>query len=361
MEVRCASCNKLFRVSDDKITGSGIKFACTGCKNAVKITREEFEKYSLSRASLQNAVSSAAAAAAAPGIPNKQTVASSAAATLGRPAPAAARPASLTEPGNGGAAMAASAVQNRPAPGLKAEPKAPLQPKPAPAVSPVRPPVSPSSSAPAPAIPPREEALAAEVIVNDFSAAASGPSLFNNKVVILIVAALVIGAMAFGIKSYFGKASQQAAETVRTITSPDGLQVQNAAGTIDQNNQDLIITGVVENTTDKPRPGWYIVVDVYDAQNAVLTKGRLLNGKQLYARRDFEVLARRGANIQDLTMKSLEQGTTIPAKGSVNFEIRLMEPPVGIASFNVTLQPFDPVQLFKEIAEEQKSSILPSQ
>jgi predicted Zn finger-like uncharacterized protein len=45
MEVRCGSCNKVFRVSEDKITGSGIKFACSKCGNPVTITREESEQY----------------------------------------------------------------------------------------------------------------------------------------------------------------------------------------------------------------------------------------------------------------------------------------------------------------------------
>src|SRR5512147_1766333 len=49
MEVRCGKCNKLFRVSDDKITGRGIKFSCTRCGEYVKITRAEFESYSLAQ------------------------------------------------------------------------------------------------------------------------------------------------------------------------------------------------------------------------------------------------------------------------------------------------------------------------
>jgi hypothetical protein len=49
MEVRCGNCNKLFRVADEKITGKGIKFACTRCGSSVKITREDFENYTLSQ------------------------------------------------------------------------------------------------------------------------------------------------------------------------------------------------------------------------------------------------------------------------------------------------------------------------
>ena len=109
-----------------------------------------------------------------------------------------------------------------------------------------------------------------------------------------------------------------------------------------------------KNITDKPRPAWYIVAEVFDAQNTVLVRAKMLSGKQLYTRRDYEILVKRGQNIQDLKKKMQEQGVIIPPKSMVNFEIRIMEPPVGIASFNATLQPFDPVQLFKEIAQDQK-------
>ena len=52
MEIRCGSCNKLFRVSDDKVTGKGIKFACTRCNEYVRITREDFENYTLSQSTV---------------------------------------------------------------------------------------------------------------------------------------------------------------------------------------------------------------------------------------------------------------------------------------------------------------------
>jgi hypothetical protein len=69
----------------------------------------------------------------------------------------------------------------------------------------------------------------------------------------------------------------------------------------------------------------------------------------------MEILSKRGANIEELKMKQLqEQGVIIPAHGSVTFEIRVLEPPVGVANFNANLQPFDPVKLHKEMSEEQK-------
>ncbi len=177
----------------------------------------------------------------------------------------------------------------------------------------------------------------------------------GKKLLLIITVLLVIVlAAAFGVRWYIGRASEQVSEAVKTATSPEGLVIQNASGAIDPGSKDLVITGVIENTTDKPRPAWYVVAEVYDAQNTVLFRAKMLSGKQIYTRRDYDVLIKRGQNIQQLKMRMQEPGTIIPPKSTVNFEIRIMEPPVGIASFNATLQPFDPVQLFKEIVEDQK-------
>ncbi len=192
--------------------------------------------------------------------------------------------------------------------------------------------------------------------LSSLPAAAPAASSGTGKKLAVIIAVLVviIGAAVFGAKWYLGQASQRVSDAVKAVTSPEGLLITSAAGAIDPANQDLVITGAIENTTDKPRPAWYVVAEVYDAQNTVLIRAKMLSGKQIYARRDYEILTKRGYNIQDLKMKMQEPGTIIPPKSTVNFEIRIMEPPVGVASFNATLQPFDPVQLFKEILEDQK-------
>jgi predicted Zn finger-like uncharacterized protein len=52
MEVQCGACNKLFRVSDDKITGRGIKFPCTRCGEYVRITQEDLQNYTMSRSTV---------------------------------------------------------------------------------------------------------------------------------------------------------------------------------------------------------------------------------------------------------------------------------------------------------------------
>ena len=192
--------------------------------------------------------------------------------------------------------------------------------------------------------------------LSSLPAAAPAASSGTGKklpVIIAVLLVIIIGA-AFGAKWYFGRTSQQVSDAVKAVTSPEGLQITSATGAIDPANQDLVITGVIENTTDKPRPAWYVVADVYDAQNTVLVRAKMLSGKQIDTRRDYEILTKRGHNIQDLKMKMQEPGIIIQPKSTVNFEIRIMEPPVGIASFNATLQPFDPVQLFKEIVEDQK-------
>jgi hypothetical protein len=150
-------------------------------------------------------------------------------------------------------------------------------------------------------------------------------------------------------------AEETASTYFKDMASTEGLQLtNNLSGFIDTNG-DLVITGVVENTSDKEKPVWYLVADVFDAQGKVLVQAKSLNGKQLYTSRDYDILAKRGVNVQELQTKNLqERGVPIPPKGVVNFEIRIMEPPVGIATFNATLQKFDPLQMMKEAVEAAK-------
>ncbi len=156
----------------------------------------------------------------------------------------------------------------------------------------------------------------------------------------------------FAVRAYFGEKPRETAKPA--LTTAEGLLITNPSGVIDPVTQDLVITGTITNSTDKPRPAWLVVAEVYDAQNTVLIKAKLLNGKQLYTKRDLNILLKRGQNIEDIKRKMQEQGTMLPPRGAANFELRIMEPPANIASFNVNPQPFDPVKLFKEIAEDQK-------
>lgn len=150
------------------------------------------------------------------------------------------------------------------------------------------------------------------------------------------------------------EAKDRTVGAVQEIVSPEGLQVGNLSGYIDMNG-DLVITGVVENTTDKAKPVWYLVAEVYDARGNVLTKAKMLSGRQIYSMKDYEIMSRRGVNVQEFKMKNMqEKGVPLPPHSVMNFEIRVMEPPVGITTFLVIPQAFDPVQVLKEAAEEMK-------
>ena len=387
MEVRCTGCNKLFRVSDDKITGAGIKFACSRCGIAVKITSEQFEQYRLSAeaASLLASFQPKPPKSAAPAVPEPARPELEVW-TSGDPAPGdnATHPDfDLSDPATAAAAMqqeeehppvfvmpdnpvaepvkptakpapapvavqASSALPPRPAP-VRPQPEVKTAPKPRPAApGPVRPASVPPSSSPRP----KETDRSAPVFMQSRAQEATGN---GKKAVVVVLAVVLLGAGGFFAKSFFGKSSSHSAIEMAKEVTPEGLHIMNASGGVDPVSGDLIISGVIENTTDTPRPAWYVVVDLFDAQSTTLMQAKLVSGKQFYTTRDMDILTKRGTNTQELKMKQLqEQGIVIPARGSVSFEIRVLEPPVGVANFNAALQPFDPVKLYKEMSEAQK-------
>jgi hypothetical protein len=126
---------------------------------------------------------------------------------------------------------------------------------------------------------------------------------------------------------------------------PTGLQVSNAHGYIDPTTGDLVVSGSIQNTTDKPKLGWYLVTEVRDAKEAVLTSVKMMNGIQLYTARERELLAKRGTKTEDIQKMTAVREGMIPARGSVNFEVRVMNPPAGSAGFLPTLRAFDPASL----------------
>jgi len=503
MDVRCGSCKKLFRVSDDKITGSGVKFKCTRCSEYVRIKKEDFEQYQLSQA--------AAAALQAPEvkpvetqpIPEPQVTAASGHAPLELMGfEHHEHPAAEVSPGAPPVSEARPVTQS----GAEARPEA----VPASALStttqsgPAAPPVPPRESArpatssvikPAGVPKPKQEtqdtvhpfasgaaagaigglgcslpvlavmllgigvlsALVAKTAADMpiyFTIGMSVASFMGFGIVIGVVLAMiqagtekkifsflgvllgaffglviggvqglsaamgsgavivttlvVSGAIGWGIKALFvsivvvlvrrlmlsskkesfsarlsgaqvlgiilsvaivglagysevrsaaqmRSASEKVSDAFKNMTSTEGLQMTNVPSGYIDTNGDLVISGIVENTTDKEKPVWYVVADVYDAQNNVLTRAKMLNGKQLYTAGDYDILAKRGVDVQELKTRNLqEKGSPIQPKGIVNFEIRVMEPPIGIATFNATLQTFDPLQMMKEAAEEMK-------
>src|SRR3990172_7869282 len=503
MEVRCGSCKKLFRVSDDKITGPGVKFKCTRCSEYVRITKEDFEQY--------NTLKAAAAALQAPGA---KPVEVSPVPEPPRTAAEGSAPLDLM----GFEHHKPAAAEVSPGVSPASEPKPPLQPAPEVAPEPVPASalsVTTQSRPAAPPPPPREQTrpstlstaakpagvqkpkqaiqdtihpfvsgasagaiggfgcalpvltvmllafgiiskilpalskipivyavivsaaglMALGIVIGVFlamiqsgterklfsfpgmllgallgavigagyavtadmasgagiatahilnSAANSGITAFLVGIAVviirrnvlssrkesfstrlsglqvfgLILSLTLVGFSVYGTVMLRSKMRAAAEETVSEIfkdmTSTEGLQTTNTLSGYIDTNGDLVIAGVVENISDKEKP-WYLVADVYDAQNSVLTKAKMLNGKQLYTKRDYEIMAKRGVNVQDVKARELQdKGALIPPKGTVNFEIRVMEPPIGIATFNATLQKFDPLQMMKEVAEDMK-------
>ncbi len=403
MEVRCEKCNKLFRVSDDKITGTGIKFPCTRCGAYVRIIREDFEQYTVSRGAVSvpdlfepkrkpalesfspEAADTVAKETAPPGFESQSfelAASSTDEEALEKKTPLFVEPDYLTD---------ASAVKSEPVVDLKPEPFILSKPKTAPPVEsqpeqkpeplfvprqkakplPERetpteharptPPGSPQPEPPAqpavskteyarPAAPPDSTADERTVTGPLHS---STPS-HSGRMLLVMFLALIIAGLAYGIFVYFPFSPHKGKEAVHEIPSIEGMQIVNPSGTLDTNG-DLLVKGIIENTAAKEKTAWLVILEVFDAQGTVLSKIRLLNGHQIYTRRDYDILAKRGANVPELKAKSLqEKGIVIPPKGTVGFELRYMEPPVGIASFNMQELPFDPVQLQKEIAEEIK-------
>ncbi len=228
-----------------------------------------------------------------------------------------------------------------------AEQKTKVEPVPA-AESPSTPPVRPATPRKEPA--PVAVAYTAPKSVIDATPAAQPRSL--RTVMILVIALLVLGLGGVGAFLYFRSSARPQQTASEAVVSPEGLRVINPSGSIEANG-DLLVSGSVENTTDKPQPVWLIAVDVYDARGAVIRNIKLLNGRQLFTRMDYDVLAKRGVNVEELKTKTLhDRGVVIPPKGTIPFEAHYLQPPIGIASFNATLQPVDPAKVLEQAAKE---------
>jgi len=148
-------------------------------------------------------------------------------------------------------------------------------------------------------------------------------------------------------------ASQPKAQTSRPAITPEGLSIVDPVAFVDPERGDLVITGKIQNTTDKPKHDWYLVAEVRDAKETVLTTVRMLNGTQLYSKADKDILVKRGGKLEELQKKMASIGDgAISPKGSMPFEIRVMNPPAGSARFLPALRSLDPAA-----QEEMKQEI----
>lgn len=405
MDVRCGTCNKLFRVSDDKIIGMGIKFPCTRCGAYVRITHEDFEHYTLSHGTvsvldlfesmpkpvavpLPPEAAEPVARETAPPEHESQPLDLTAQAmhddVLDEKAP------SFTEPEHVSSAPAPkpeSAAELKPEPFIQSKaktvspaeyesetkpeplfvPQEKAKPTPERETLPEPDGQTPSDSPPparpiqlvapkreyAPSTAPLVSPVAERIAVGSIQS--STPSRSGKMFFVLIGTLIILGLAGYGVfVNLQPPVPQQVKKTVSEMITNEGLQIVNPVGSLEANG-DLLLSGAIENATEKERTAWYVVLEIYDAQGAVLSKIRLLNGNQIYSQRDYDILAKRGANVQELKAKPRQgTGIIIPPKGRVNFEVRYFQPPRGIASFVAQALPFDPVQMQKEIAEDIK-------
>ncbi len=287
MEVRCGACNKLFRVSDDKITGRGIKFPCTRCGEYVRITQEDFQNYTLSRSTVsvldlfepkpspptaplppetEGPVSKEAPSPARDAMIFETAVSSTHGDVREEEAPLFVEPvqsgaASMTEP--------EPAVESQPKPLTLFKPKAepPVEPQPEPQEEPklmvtAETKVAPSPTYPAQTSKPKKEtprpavptiSPAAERTVT-YPVYPSTPSRSGRMILVLFGALIILGVAAYGAFVYLQPSpkppQKKVEEPAHEITSIEGLQIVNPASAMEANG-DLLVTGVIENAADK--------------------------------------------------------------------------------------------------------------
>lgn len=173
-----------------------------------------------------------------------------------------------------------------------------------------------------------------------------------------IAAALIAVLVALYFLGYlWGKSDQVAQQTPKKAPqeiTAEGLAIADPAAYLDPEKGDLVVTGTVQNSLDRTKPGWYLVIDITDGSQKVVATVRVVNGVQIMTKRDYGILAKRGLNVDEIKAANAKAVRTavVPAKGSVNFEARLYEPPADIAGFLPVLKTFDPEVVLEAVAKE---------
>jgi predicted Zn finger-like uncharacterized protein len=204
------------------------------------------------------------------------------------------------------------------------------------------------------AIPKGAGAAAARVAAPVTTGAAAGS---GKRVLILAVVAValvaVLGALyalyTFGyLLGRSGQTASQPLQAAGTFVSPEGLSIEDPYAYRDPQNGDLVITGSIRSALTTTKQGWYLEIGVTDQQQKIVATVRMVSGAQLHSKRDLEVLARRGINIDELRTAAAPKARTavVPPRGSVAFEARLPEPPAGAAGFLPVLKTYDPASVF---------------
>jgi predicted Zn finger-like uncharacterized protein len=190
----------------------------------------------------------------------------------------------------------------------------------------------------------KEEAETDSAVPRDFEA----PSMDKRALVIGVIGfvLVVVVAALYYLGFLGGKTEQKALQKPQPLSEParqaitsEGLSIVDPVAFVDSERGDLVITGKIQNTTDKPRAGWYLVIEVRDSKETVLSTVKMVNGIQIYSKAEHDILAKRGVKVEELEKKMASPGEgQVSAKGMVPFEVRVMNPPAGSARFLPTLQ-----------------------
>lgn len=179
----------------------------------------------------------------------------------------------------------------------------------------------------------------------------TGGQLFGVALAVLVLVLGVIGEVRT--TANMKNVKDEATKAFQEMASPEGLQVTSSMASWDQTTGDLVLNVTIENTGDSEKKAWYLVSEVNDASGNILATAKMLSGKQLYSQRDYEIMGRRGVNIQVFRAEQMKQeDTPVPPHAVINVEMRVMEPPQGVASFVASFRPFDPLKILQEQMEE---------
>jgi predicted Zn finger-like uncharacterized protein len=191
---------------------------------------------------------------------------------------------------------------------------------------------------------PRKESMAASI---------SGGQLLIVGLAILTVFLGMFGEVRSALNMKTVK--EATAKTFQNMASAEGLLVANALSSWDPATGDLVLNVTIENQGDTEKKIWYLVATTRDASGAALSTAKMLTGKQIYTQRDYEIMGKRGMDIRNLQIEHMRRkDTPLAAHGTMDVELRILEPPTGIASFDAAFEPFDPLKMIQEQIEEAK-------
>lgn len=135
-------------------------------------------------------------------------------------------------------------------------------------------------------------------------------------------------------------ASKESFSEAMKETSAEGLFVSGQEEFYNEED-DLIVTGSVENPTEDQKSGWYAVAELLNYNGDVIQTARVLNGTQSYSLKDIKTLKARDKNMKPEDLISPGKDIVIEPGGSVPLRIVFFEPPDTYEECRITLKDLD--------------------